>query len=48
MNKKILNEINNQCAEVQHYIALNYDAPNEKLIRELLKLYELLKELLKP
>ena len=45
MDKDVLNEINNQCADVQHCIALNYDAPeNEKLIRELLKLYELLKE----
>jgi hypothetical protein len=45
VKKKTLNAINNQCAVVQHCIALNYDAPdNEKLIIELLRLLELLKE----
>ena len=45
MNKDILNEINNQCADVQHCIALNYDTLNSgNLIEELLKLFGLLKE----
>ena len=43
METSILIAIHEQCATVQHSIALNYDAPdNERLLRELLKLRELL------
>ena len=48
MDRMMLLEIHNQCAKMQHSIALHYDTPdNEALINDLIKLYELLKSLLR-
>jgi len=45
INEPILIAIHEQCATVQHSIALNYGASdNEKLLRELLTLRELLEK----